>query len=186
MKTYNIPKGKHLDLNLHRILTRLKPIRIRKGLTIKFEARILTEPYDIRPDPDQNDRHKLFGVGLKWFTLKNNKNAALISFQPDPANNRWNLAPYANRSFGWETGLNFPVKTGEYFTGEIYFEEKNVISFTLNNGLTDSFPFIYDWDFTPKYGSILLPWHGGKDNDGNGIGGVSPVDLEIKMSYTID
>ena len=31
---------------------------------------------------------------------------------------------------------------------------------------------------------MLLPWHGGKDNNKNGIGGVSPVDLNIKLKFT--
>lgn len=183
MDNYKIPKGKHTTWNLRRILTRLIPVVARPNLSLEFEAQIMTEPYDIRPDKDQNDRHKLIGLSLKWLTLFNNKNAALVSFQADPVNEKWNIAPYVNYDKKWTTGLDFPVKAGEKFYGKIKFVGKRTVQIQVWNDNVKSLPLEYTWNLNPILLATLLPWHGGKDNDGNGIGGVSPVDIEIKMKY---
>lgn len=109
VRSYIIPKGKHTKITLHRITNRIIPKFARKGLCLEFEAIIETPPYDIRTDADQHDYHKLIGIGLRWFTLNNNKDTALLA--------------------------------------------------------------------------MLLPWHGGADNDRNGIGGVEPVYIHLKIKY---
>jgi len=180
---FTIPKGKHTVWNLRRILTRLKPKLARKRLSLEFEAVINTEPYDIRPDADQFDKHKLIGFSLKWFTLANNENAALVSFQPDPIDKMWNIAPYVNHDYKWTIGLDYPVKAGEKFYGKIKLVEKNKVRIEVWTDRGESLPFEYTWKFTPKFLATLLPWHGGKDNDGNGIGGVAPIDINLNLKY---
>lgn len=42
--------------------------------------------------------------------------------------------------------------------------------------------YFHTWNNTKvRFPSLILPWHGGKDNDGNGIGGVAPVDIDIEL-----
>jgi hypothetical protein len=183
MHNYKIPKGKHTSWNLRRLITRLLPIKAKSGLSLEFEAQIMTEPYDIRPDADQDDRHKLIGFSMKWLTLLNNKNAALVSFQADAANGRWNINPYVNKNLDWNTGLDFPVYAGDKFYGRFKFVSLRKVEIVVWNDLIKSEPLTCEWSFNAILLGMLLPWHGGKDNDKNGIGGVSPVDLNIKLKY---
>ena len=183
MRQYTIQKGKHFQFNLHRLIRRLLPIRARKGKALQFQAVIENEPYDIRPDPDQADRHKLIGFGLKWFTIYNNKDAAMISFQPDPGKGVWNICAYVNHDFGWSTGDELEVLPGEQFAGRIELIGSNTVEIVIWNKQVRTQAFYYTWRRRPRLLAQLLPWHGGADNEGNGIGGVAPEELNIRLDY---
>jgi len=179
MRRYKIPKGKHTTYNLHRLWNRFFPKRVKKNYSLHFKAEILSMPYDIRPDADQNDRHKLVGLPLKVFS-KGNKNAALVSFQPNAETGKWDIAPYFNDDFDFDWGEELNVPVGEVFRGEIKFIQTDTVKITIEY-LNKTVEMKYKWDFDAKYTGFILPWHGGKDNDGNGLGGVSPKDLYIKL-----
>lgn len=178
-----IPKGKHYDFSIARILHRFLPFRYRVDRVIVFEAEILTPPYDIRPDADQSDRHKLFGINLNCFKPSNH-NAIMLSFQANPETNTWDLSIYMNDNKAWTDRPEFPSKVGDKIRGEFKLTSRNSIEVTvyLNGEKVIQTPFKYIWlNNTINFPALILPWHGGKDNDENGIGGVSPVDLRINL-----
>lgn len=179
-----IPKGKHYDCNLSRLRHRFIPFRYKKNKVIAFEAQILTDPYDIRPDRDQMDRHKLFGINLN-FWKPSNQNSMMVSFQANPEKGTWDIANYVNVGGDFVPHVEFPSKKGDIIKGEFKLVARNAIElYTYLNGEPMTWnPYFYNWRNTAKikYPSLILPWHGGKDNDGNGIGGVSPVDLTIGL-----
>lgn len=178
-----IPKGKHYDLNLARIWHRFIPFCYRKDRVIVFEARIFTEPYDIRPDSDQNDRHKLNGINLNGFKASN-LNAIMTSFQANPESDTWDLMIYTNDNEAWVPRVEFPSKAGDLIRSEYKLIARNAIELTiyLNGEKIIQTPYVYTWlNERIKWPSLILPWHGGKDNDNNGIGGVAPVDIEMEL-----
>lgn len=179
-----IPKGKHYDFSLARLWYRFIPFRYRKNKVISFEAVILTEPYDITPDPDQSDRHKLFGINLNGYRASN-VNAVIVSFQANPQDATWDLAIYGNEDKLFTYRPEFQSKVGDKIRGEFKLLSRNEIELTiyLNGEKIIQTPYVYIWNNASiLFPTLILPWHGGKDNDRNGIGGISPVDIRIKLN----
>lgn len=179
-----IPKGKHYDVSIARAVHRFIPFKYKQGKTIVFEAQILTEPYDIRPDADQNDRHKLNGVNLNGFKASN-LNAIMTSFQANPVDNTWDLMIYTNDNEAWVPRVEFPSNPGDLIRSEYKLIARNAIELTiyLNGEKVIQTPYVYTWlNSRICFPTLILPWHGGKDNDGNGIGGIAPVDIDIKLN----
>lgn len=182
-RTFKLPKGKNTSYSLRRLWYRFFPRRIRPGDVIEFSARILTEPYDIRPDKDQSDRHKLFGVTRNVFG-PSNKDAAMVSFQANPEQGTWDITQYFNYDKKWVTGAEgFLQSVTDELTGQIIFESLYKIKILIYINGAELQPLEFTWDKPCKYVGLILPWHGGKDNDGNGIGGVSPIDLIINLNW---
>ena len=178
-----IPAGKHYDFSLSRLWYRFVPFRYKKNKVISFTAKILSEPYDIRPDADQDDRHKLFGINLNFWKPAN-VNSIMVSFQPNPKSGTWDIAMYVNDEKGWVFHPEFPSKPGDEIRADFKLVSRNRIELYiyLNGERMVWNPYFYEWqDSEIRFPSIILPWHGGKDNDGNGIGGISPVDLRIQL-----
>lgn len=178
-----IPKGKHYDLNLARIWHRFIPFCYRKDRVIVFEARILTEPYDIRPDSDQDDRHKLCGISLNGYN-ESSVNAIMTSFQANPETGTWDIMIYVNDNRAWVPRPEFPSKPGDIIRSEFRLKYRNSIELTIyiNGEKVLQTPYVYTWlNSKIKFPALILPYHGGQDNDGNGIGGVAPEDIHIEL-----
>jgi len=175
-----IPRGKHYQFSLSRLWHRFMPFFSK---TVVFEAQILSEPYDIRPDADQMDRHKLFGVNTR-FWKPSNFNSMMVSFQANPESNTWDIAIYVNDNKAWVHRPEIKTKAGDKITGIFTRLDKYTLSVTLwvNGNKVNQTPFRYTWGESIFLPAKILSWHGGKDNDGNGIGGVSPVDLNIILN----
>lgn len=179
-----IPKGKHYDFSIARLGHRFIPFKYKKNRVISFEAVILTEPYDISPDPDQNDRHKLFGINLNGYRASN-VNAVMVSFQPNPQDATWDLSIYGNENKLFSFRPEFPSKPGDKIRGEFKLLSRNEIELTiyLNGEKIIQTPYVYIWNNASIcFPTLILPWHGGKDNDGNGIGGVAPEDIQLTLN----
>lgn len=178
-----IPKGKHYDFSLSRLWYRFIPFLYKKNKVISFEANILTEPYDIRPDPDQADRHKLFGINLNFWKASN-QNSIMVSFQPNPEDNTWDIAAYVNDSGSWVHFAETSSKSGDKIRGEFVLESRRRIRLYIyvNDEKVNYDGYFHTWNNTKvRFPSLILPWHGGKDNDGNGVGGVAPVGIDIEL-----
>lgn len=184
-----IPKGKHYDLSLSRIWHRFLPFSYRRGKVIVFEARILTEPYDIRPDPDQSDRHKLFGINLNFYKPSDH-NSIMVTFQANPKDNTWDSNVYVNALVdgvkSWVPFPEFQTKAGDLIRAEFTLQSRTSITVDiyLNGNKVNYDPYIYTWTNgnSIRFPSLILPWHGGEDNDNNDIGGVAPVDIAIELA----
>jgi hypothetical protein len=183
---YKIPQGKHTAFSIKRVISRFVPRFYRKNKTLFFSGRIMVAPYDITPDKDQDDRHKMIGLALSQFN-KSNKNAAMVSFQANSITNKWDFAPYINDSFKFVWGDEISFEQGERFYGSIKMLSRKKVIITICRNDREKISYEYTWDksIIRTFG-IILPWHGGKDNDGNGVGGVSPIDLYIELSYNIE
>lgn len=181
MRKYRLLKGKHTSYNLHRIFWRFWPRRIKK---VTFKGYFITEPYDIEPDRDQDDRHKLIGVPLKVFS-PSNKDTALVSFQANPTEGTWDMASYFNFNKDFDSGEEIKVKPFQEFEGHIDFIEDDTAEVLIkSSGL--SVQEKYTWLRTEKERTgVILPWHGGANNEPGPHGGVSPVDIEIMMEFKI-
>ena len=107
-----------------------------------------------------------------------------MTFQPNAVNGTWDLSPYFNEDFAFESGQELPVKAGQEFEGAIEFIQKHKIRIDIRSGETFLVPSFYTWNKSANYTGVILPWHGGKDNDGNGIGGVSPIDIDIELDFS--
>lgn len=178
-----IPKGKHYDFNLLRLWYRFIPFRYKEGRVIVFEGRIFTEPYDIRPDSDQGDIHKFCGINLNGYKASD-VNAVMLGFQADPEKQSWNLTIYGNEDKAFTFRSLFPSKAGDLIRVEFKLLSRNSIEVTiyLNSEKVAQTPYVYIWNNASiRFPVLILPWHGGKDNDGNGIGGVAPVDLRLEL-----
>lgn len=181
-RTFKLPKGKNTSYSLRRLWYRFFPKRIRAGDKLSFSAQILTEPYDIRPDADQSDRHKLFGITRNVFRASN-KDAAMISFQANPEQKTWDITQYFNYDKKWKTGLEGFAKALDTIEGQIVFVDEYTIKIYISINGKEILPLEFTWDKPCRYVGLFLPWHGGKDNDGIGIGGISPVDLFINLKW---
>ena len=179
-----IPKGKHYAVSLSRLWHRFIPFCYKKNKVIVFEAQILSQPYDIRPDTDQDDRHKLFGINLNGYKASN-VNAMMLSFQANPQDNTWDLMTYTNEDKNWIQRPEFPSKPGDKIRGEFKLLSRNSIELTIyvNEEKVLQTPYVYTWRKAKiKFPVLILPYHGGKDNDGNGIGGVAPEDIQLTLN----
>lgn len=179
-----IPKGKHYDPSLTRAYYRFLPFCYKRNKVITFNAKILTEPYDIRPDADQLDQHKLCGINLS-FWKESNVNAIMTSFQANPKDGTWDIYPYVNVNRNFVPGVRlFQSKPGDSIRSEFKLINRNTIHLSIyhNDEPVISNPYSYRWnDAKVRYPALILPYHGGKDNDGNGIGGVAPIDIHIEL-----
>lgn len=179
----HIKKGKHYQPSLSRFWYRFVPFRYKAGKVLTFKARIHTEPYDIRPDADQSDIHKLFGINLNFYRASN-VNSVMVGFQADPTDGCWNLCIYGNEDKAFSYRPMFPSKPGDEIKCEFRLVSRNSIELTIyvNEKRTIQTPYVYIWNNARiNFPSIILPWHGGEDSDKNGIGGVAPVDLYIDL-----
>lgn len=178
-----ISKGKHYDLSLCRLYYRFIPFKYKRGKVISFTARILSEPYDIRPDADQHDRHKLCGINLN-FWRPSDINSIMLSFQANPEKGTWDLSPYVNVDGNFVPYAEVQSKPGDEIQVDFKMVSRNKIEvYMYINGVSCVWnPYFYIWDNAKiQYPALILSWHGGKDNDGNGIGGVSPEDIRIEL-----
>jgi len=184
---YTIKKGHHIDRSVKALVARfyyrfLKSINVRKTHSIQFSFRILSDPYDIRPDPDQLDSSKLFGVNLNK-NNPSNYDAAIVTFQSNPEKGTWDIAPYFNYDKGKFVRPNeISVKRGQDVSGEIRFIHDSLVKIKI---FTDekAIEAQYLWDKDFRKAAYILPWHGGADNNKDGTGGVAPTDIKIQLTF---
>lgn len=179
-----IPKGKHYDCSLSRLYHRFVPFSYKKNKIITFEAQILTDPYDIRPDRDQNDIHKLCGINLNFWN-PSDVNSIMTGFQANAEDATWDITPYVNDNKNFVPYSEVPTKAGDKVKSEFKMVSRNKIELRhfINGEPVSWNPYTYVWLKSKiRYPALILPWHGGKDNDGNGVGGVAPVDIKIYLN----
>ena len=180
-----IKTGNHAPISIGRALLRVTRVSSSKmsKKTLVIEGKLLTDPYDIRPDKDQNDWSKFGGLSLNiWQNAK--INSIMLAFRANPENETWELGLYSNknRAIIFPTEV-VPVKKNEPFRLEIQQIDaySYVAAIFTSEGLMAETEFIFDMKM--KCGNIIGPWHGGDDSDNNGIGGVSPVDIKLEFNY---
>jgi len=185
-----IKKGNHSanhpDDFIHRWLIRRRVIN---GLALDIQFRINTQPYRLpNNDEDQNDIHKVGGLVRKVFA-KSNSNNAMIGFRPKPDLNVWEFLPYFNVDYKNIFDVNDTIfaLTGELITGRVIFHGKKaeLMTVIIYNESGDKVQKTQLFENSKaRRTAVISTWHGGKDNDGNGYGGVAPVDLHYEIAHS--
>lgn len=186
MKTYKIKKGWHTNYfswRFYRMAFNLLLFAIFKNrkivTTISFNEDAL---YDFGDDEDKHDWNKAFGVTLSIFE-KSNKNAVLMGWKSLPKERKIEITPYFNKNFKHFTYKDFNTKLHieEEYTFEIIPEKNNAWTIKMQDGRTKTFYY----DFTPFLMRLIMPWFGGNDTDGDGIGGTPNQDISYNIKYKI-
>ena len=174
---YTIKKGKHSAFNLKRFIPFFWKKFKRKKLTFTGQ---ITNLYNTQGDNDlRGDLNKFFGVNLTAFKASNT-NSIMTGYRSNDEVYEHTL--YRNSQgeniYDVSEGNLLFIPTTTIFTGNIEYIGNDKYKVTLQDK---------EWIFTETNRSWLcryiLPWFGGYDNDGNGLGGVAPEDINIELTY---
>lgn len=188
-----IPKGKHTAITLGRALLRVTPVCHRKlrDKKLRIEGKFLSAPYNTQGDKDlRYDWSKFGGLNLNLFK-EANINSIMLAFRANDEDNVWELGLYANKN----KAIIFPnkdnlamVSQGEPFALEIgqIDDYTYIAALFLREGESEVIVLEEEFTFDEKLriGSIIGPYHGGKDDNNNGLGGPAPEDVKIEFKYT--
>lgn len=185
-----IPKGKHTAMTLGRGLLRVTPVcksKLKKK-SLAITGEFLSDPYNTQSDEDLRYDWSKFG-GLNLNILKEaNINSIMLAFRANDTDNVWELALYANK----DKTIIFPDEFVSVAKNEkFYLKIDQIDSLTYIAGLylvdsNDSLVLENEFKFDTKLsiGGIIGPYHGGKDDNNNNLGGVAPEDVLIRFNYT--
>lgn len=192
--TVTIPKGQHTSSSFDRLLLRIKPIfwLIFRKKKLRVFVRINTDPYDDMGDKDlEEDLSKAFGFNLQAWA-QSNKNSIMAAFRTNFSAMKWDVTPYANVDGAKIIGLEdrqiaMQVDRSEWFMFEIDPIRSNEFKIELFKDVAGKWEPMgsrkHKYGVKAWMGSLIGPWHGGKDDDGNGLGGPAPVDINIEIQW---
>lgn len=164
--------------------------------------------YDFGNDPDRQDwSFKLPGISLNPIWRPKNHKAAIVAARSNPGNGWMEVTAYWNHSGGEHRAERDNKSRADFFSSKtpgpifkpgmrlvyiIYAESKNKFGIRLFKkghygklsnldalGNTSFFSWV---DKDPWLYSPTGMWFGGADNDGNGIGGVAPQEMTVKIN----
>ena len=185
-----IPKGKHTAYTLNRAILRVTPVCARKlrNKNLRIEGKFLSAPYDTQGDKDLRfDWSKFGGLNLNLFK-EANINSIMLAFRANDEDNVWELGLYSNKN----SKIIFPdgivsVAKDELFALEIdqIDDYTYVAGLFMREGESEVLVLESEFKFDKKLsiGGIIGPYHGGKDDNNNGLGGPAPEDVVMEFNY---
>lgn len=199
-----IKKGTHTSPNFGRLFLKAVPLPYcyLKRRVVSVVGSIDTPIEDWEPfsgDPDvKDDLNKFFGV-YRSFGKNANNDSVMLSFRPRFEQLQWEIRPYANIEakiyHGWESSQpdkTVLVDSGQKFRADFYLSGPFAMGVTVKvfNHIDPHNPVYAGYnmfDFPEKANSYGLvgPWIGGKDDDGNNLGGPAPADIRLSLSWKI-
>jgi hypothetical protein len=179
---YTIKKGNHKGFTLRRFF----PFRWSKFKRKKlvWEIRI-HNVYNTQGDRDLRfDWSKLFGVNLTAFK-PSNVNSIMNSFRSADTHYEQSLFRNNNGDQIYDNDELVIISTEEYNRGELEYLGNNRYRFSLKPYGEASPIKIFEFEESRRgwLCRYIFPWHGGKDDDGNNLGGPAPEDIHFTIDF---
>ncbi len=134
--------------------------------------------YDPRGDNDlRYDWSKLLGVNLTAFK-PSNVNSIMNAFRSTGEVYEQTLFRNSNGKQLYDNNILTLVRVGEKNKCSLEYIGKDKYRFMLNGK-----EFIFEEKNRSWLCRLIFPWHGGKDDDGNWLGGHAPEDIHFTINY---